>query len=385
MTASSGADRPEEPVLPPTAKRGVARLLGYVLAFAAIALGWDALLFRSGLYYRWLTPESAAGSTRSAMRVADNARLSGKRNVLLLGNSQMGEGFSALIADEAVPGTDLHFVNGAIPGSDPRVWYYLLRRIDPHADRFAALVMAVPYEEGIRTYAQADYAIDISFLTPLLRLTDIVDFPSSFDDAALAQRARRAILFPAQPLHEDIMALLAAPAERIKRLRVWRKSYVGSFLHYAGHADAIPDLVLDPQTLQPRDWLDLRPELKPELANYLAGLAAHRSASDEVRASNRRYDQKWLTRIIAPYRARGIPIVLIEVPRGPFHGAHAPMPVAAGVAAELAAAGLVSLLPGDSFVDLEQPRYFFDTLHMNRAGRGQFSPRLARLLAAVLH
>jgi len=52
--------------------------------------------------------------------------------------------------------------------------------------------------------------------------------------------------------------------------------------------------------------------------------------------------------------------------------------------ADLIAAGTLMALPGDSFADLEQPRYFFDSLHMNRAGRERFSPRLAQFVAAAL-
>lgn len=364
---------------------GVVRLLGYVLAMVAVVIGWDALLFRSGLYYRWIEPQSTAGTTRSAIRVVDQTYDQGRQNVLVLGNSRIGEGFSPVLADEATAGTGLHFINAAIPGTDPRVWYYLLRQLDPRAERFAALVVPVPYDPGGTAAAPADYPLDVAYLAPLLRLKDFADFPSSFDDSALTQRARRAILFPAQPMRDDIAALLASPLQRRRDLRMWQWRHVGDVLRYGGRAEALPDLALDSGTLQPLDWQGREAELKPKLSGYFAALSPPPKPSGEARARNDRYYREWLRRIAGPYSAHAIPVIVIEVPRGPFHGTHAPAPAATGAVAELAAAGLVTVLPGGSFVDLEQPRYFFDSLHMNRAGRERFSPRLARLVAAALH
>lgn len=366
------------------APSGVPRLLRYVLAVAAIVVAWDALLFRSGLYYRWVEPRSTAGTTRSAIRVVRGSYEPGRRNVLVLGNSRIGEGFSSLLADEATADTGLHFINAAIPGTDPRVWYYVLREIDPRAERFAALVVPIRYDPVELSAPSADYPLDIAYLAPLLRLTDIVDFPSSFDDPTLQQRARRAILFPAQPMRDDMAALLASPSQRRHEVRESRRRHLGDLLRYGGRAEALPDLALDPDTLQLLDWQGREAELKPKLSGYFAALSSPHSG-EAARASNERYYRQWLRRIADVYRANGVPVIAIEVPRGPFHGAHAATPTAAGTVAELAAAGLLILLPGDSFVDLEQPRYFFDDLHMNRAGREQFSPRLARLVAAALH
>ncbi len=78
-------------------------------------------------------------------------------------------------------------------------------------------------------------------------------------------------------------------------------------------------------------------------------------------------------------------MLIFEVPRGPWHGKLKPVPAPVGAMAALVDANLVEALPGDSFVGLEQPRYFFDSAHMNREGRERFSPMLARRVADVLH
>jgi len=362
--------------------RSLGHLLRLVVVAAVMLAAWDAVLFRSGLYYRWLEPQSTAGMTRGAIRFVDETYAPYRRNVLVLGNSRIGEGFSQQLADQATQGSGLHFLNAAIPGTDLRAWYYLLRRIDPQADRFAAVVVQVSYDPGEPVGVQADYPLDIAYLTPLLGLRDVADFPGTFDDRALAERARRAILFPAQPLRDDIAAFLSAPKERFRHLRKWRKYFVSSALQYRGRDQALPDLALDPNTLQPTDWGSDEAKLKPVLSNYFASLRERPSKSTQ--ASNERYFRQWLSRIAEPYRAHGIPVIVMSIPRGPWHAA-LPPPQPTGAVADLIAAGTLMALPGDSFADLEQPRYFFDSLHMNRAGRERFSPALAKQVAAVLH
>lgn len=356
-------------------------LLRLVAVLVVILAAWDALLFRSGLYYRWLEPQSTAGMTRGALRLVDQTYAPRLRNVLVLGNSRIGEGFSQRLADEATQGSGLHFVNAAVPGTDLRAWYYLLRGIDPKADRFAAVVVQASYDPGVPTSVQADYVLDIAYLTPLLGLRDLTDMPGTFENAALAERARRAILFPAQPLRDDISAFLAAPRERLEQVRKWRKYYVPSALHYGGRDASLPDLPLDPNTLQPTDWGGQETTLKPLLSSYFDSLRDHPIAA--TRDSNERYFREWLTRIAAPYRAHGIPVILVSVPRGPWHAALPPQQPA-GAVADLIAQGVLTTLPADTFVDLEQPHYFFDSLHLNRVGRERFSPRLAQSVAARL-
>ena len=103
----------------------------------------DLSLFRSGLYYRWAEPDSTAGSVVRAQMTIRHDYEPDRRNVLVLGNSRIGEGFSALLADAASGNDDLHFINGSIAGTTPRVWYYLLRAIDPDANRFSAIALMV--------------------------------------------------------------------------------------------------------------------------------------------------------------------------------------------------------------------------------------------------
>lgn len=353
-----------------------------VILLAVVA--WDAAIFRSGLYTQEVEPRSLAGSTRNAVHVIESTVLPDRRNVLVIGNSKIGEGLAPDLADAATKGSGLHFVNGFIAGSDLRAWYYLLRQVDPGARRFSAVVLAVPLDPAEMLGTMANNVVDIGYVMPLLRLRDAGMFPASFDDAALKAQALRAILFPGQAWRRDIVMLLAQPLKRYRDVRDNEKNYLPDLMRYPGRSAALPDLPIDSRTLLPARWDGVDEAMKNTLTeHYFRWL--HVSPQPAVVDSNQRYFRDWLTRIAAPYHANGIPVILIEVPRGPWNGTQTPVPRPGGAIAGLIDAGLVSALPGDTFVDLEQPHYFFDAEHMNRAGRERFTPRLAERVAAILH
>lgn len=352
------------------------------VAFLAV-FAWDSILFRSGLYGAWVEPQSRAGATRGALLKIDYNYSPGRRNVLVLGNSRIGEGFSQSLSDNATAQSSLHFINGSIAGTDPRIWYYLLRAIDPEFDRFSALVLPVHYDLLTNPESMADYAADIGFLLPLLKLQDINVLPASFNDAGLRSQARRAILFPTQPMRADLVAMLASPMRRFKRVSDFNKNYLASLMNYPGNPNALPEISLDPKTLEPISWDGVDEKWKAGLTDYFRWLRM--VPSPATLDSNERYYREWLTRIATPYHAKGIPIYLVEVPRGPWLAPQANPLRPQGAIRELIDAGLVEALPGDTFVDLEYPRYFFDREHMNRAGRERFTPRLVERIAAMLH
>lgn len=360
-------------------------VLRIVAVVAAMVMATDALVFRSGWYAAWAEPRSLAGSTRGTLRLIEKTYAPDRRNVLVLGNSRVGEGLSALLADGAIPGSTLHFVNGSVAGSDPRVWSYLLRAADPEATRFAAIVMMVPYDPGKVLEPMAERPVDIGYLTSLLTWRDVVSFPATFDSDAMRSQARRAILFPAQPMQRDIAAFLAAPRQRYAHVQDFRKADVSAILQYPGRPNALHDLPIDPATGEPTRWDGLDAAQKASLVDSAYFRALRWVPPPAVTASNDRYYREWISRIASPYRARGVPVVVFEVPRGPWHAALAKVPVLTGVMARLVDSGLVTALPGDTFVDLEKPEYFFDSEHMNRAGRDRFSPRLAQLVAPLVH
>lgn len=361
----------------------IASLVKLVVAAALVLVAIDVAVFRSGLYDCWIEPASTAGSTIRATEVIERSVDPARRNILVLGNSQMGEGFSWQAADAAVQPGELHFVNGAIAGSTPRIWNYLLREIDPDADRFAAIVMMADYDPAASADDFTNRFSDISYLRTLLQLGDLADFPASFSMPDTVTRARRAILLPMQALHDDIAASLRAPWRRYRNAIRGRDVAIHSSMHYPGRDDALPPVRIDATTLAPLDWADATPALKAQIQGYLGGLRS--AATPDQQAANMAYQGRWIGAIASRYRAANVPVIVFSPPRGPFHRELTRPPEITGAIASLASRGLITALPGDAFVELEQPDKFFDMLHMNRAGREHFSPMLARAVAPLVH
>ncbi|HEX6832182.1 MAG TPA: hypothetical protein VF132_01505 [Rudaea sp.] len=355
--------------------------LSGAIFFALVLL--DALLFRTGAYFHVMEPDSTSGSVYGATLAVDRYSDPARKNVLVLGNSKIGEGFSAPIADAAIARSDLHFVNGSIAGTSPRVWYYFLRKVDPDAKRFAAVALMIEYDLSGFGQDLKNYPLDTSYAVSLLGLRDVVDYPASFTDADQRERARRAIALPLQALHEDARELLLHPIRRYRHVAHYRPAWLEAVGVYGGHEEALPDLPIDAQTGLPSDWGSDAATLRPKLEPYFRALRW--KADPQQRASNADYEREWIGRIAARYRANGVPVIVFVVPRGPWHATLASPPQPDEAIAALARDGAITMLPGDAFTLLEKPQYFFDTLHMNRAGREIFSRRFAERVAPLVH
>src|SRR5712691_5308277 len=115
-----------------------------VLVFFAI----DAAIFHSGLYESILKPDSFAGRVSRAAGGEKQRKASGLKDILLVGDSRIGQGFAEAIANKAATGRGVRFIKRVAPASSPRVWYHLLREVDPLANRYCMIVMPVKSEEN---------------------------------------------------------------------------------------------------------------------------------------------------------------------------------------------------------------------------------------------
>lgn len=362
----------------------LAPLLKLVAASVFALLLLDLALFRSGVYARWvIKPESMPGSVVRGALTIDRYRDPARGNVLVLGNSQVGEGLSMQIADAASGRSDLHFINGAVPGTKPRDWFYLLREIDPDANRYTAIALMADYDLVHTGVNLNDYPLDISYSAPLLRLSDLFDFPETFEFADLRARARRAIVLPLQMLHEDAQDLLAHPRRRAHEIRTVRPAWIDNLATYSSRSDALPDLALDPESCLPVSWGSYETEWRPKLETYLRDLRKTTPAKTQI--ANQNYERLWLGRIAQRYRAHGVPVIVFAMTRGPWLAELLPAPTLNPALIELRDARSIVVLPGDAFIELEQPRFFYDTLHLNSAGRERFSKMFAAQVAPLVH
>src|SRR5213592_4943690 len=128
--SSTGTLRTTFPTEPTTSTRplhvGRNLLLG-VAAFVCL----DGIIFHTGLYVSILAPDSYAGRLAVITRAEKQRPSSGLKEVLVLGDSRMAEGFSATVADEIGSSAGFKFVSLAEPAASVNTWYYMLREVDP--------------------------------------------------------------------------------------------------------------------------------------------------------------------------------------------------------------------------------------------------------------
>src|SRR5690242_13907821 len=113
----------------------------------------EICVFHSGIYVSWLDPFSSTGLARLVV-YNEEKRPVGASDVLIVGDSRT-QGLSPRLANSLASETSYNFASIAVPGSTPRVWYYLLRTIDPHRDRYAAIVF------GLDDYDDLEHTEDL--------------------------------------------------------------------------------------------------------------------------------------------------------------------------------------------------------------------------------
>ena len=173
--SAPGPVRSKFPVEPTTSSHPlhVARNL---LLGLAVFICVDGVVFHTRLYTSILAPDSYAGRIAVMTRAEKQRRSSGLKEVLVLGDSRMAEGFSAAVADKLSSVAGFKFVNLAEPASSVNIWPYMLREVDPTTRRYWAIV--VPYGIGYEPN-NADH-LRISMAAPLLRYEDCFNFASGF-------------------------------------------------------------------------------------------------------------------------------------------------------------------------------------------------------------
>ena len=338
----------------------------------------DSMVFGRTGYFRWVAPESSVGMLAVAI---DNFRhIPARRDAILaIGDSRVSEGFSAQVAQQVATsqGLPYEFFNAGVPGTTPRVWYYLLRQLhDPQRHLAAVVVMLTTYHDN-EPERLADRGGDIAFLHPLLTLADLPDFPRSFPSVANRANAVEAILFKGMFYSADLRNFAAAPVRRVQSVLDWRRHGYDWIRDYPGRAASLSGLAFDPAsgmlTLPPGRGA-AQTDLLPD---YAARLRRYRGRPPD-NAAAAAYRRAWLGRIAALCRQAQVRLFVYRVPRGPLDYLAVPDNTTSGVLADMARSGAVELLPADLFTRLERPEFFFDRLHMDRAGRLQFSAMLAQ-------
>jgi hypothetical protein len=361
--SSTGPVRTTFPTEPTTTPRplnvGRNLLLG-IVAFICV----DGAIFHSGLYVSILAPRSYAGRVWRITQAEKERAPSGLKEVLVLGDSRIAEGFSTTLANGLGSPAGLKFVSLAEPAASANTWYYMVREVDPTARRYAAIV--IPYGLGYEPNS-AD-PLRISMTAPLLSYGDSFHFASGFQRWSGRFRAFIACILRGSAYQDDVVDLLSHPVARIKSVQQADKRHSGS--EYKGRDYDLVGTSYDAATGQ----VTFAPKLTE------AQKLAFRKSLIQPSQSDTEYSLKlqrdWIPRIMDRYSHSPTAIVLTPLPRGPFlelagfsRGYESVLPRSVIQRTNFS-------LPGDTFDFLEKPENYFDAFHLNAKGRQKFTETL---------
>ena len=370
--SSTGAVRTKFPLEPATSPRPL-HIARNLLLGVAIFICVDGVVFHTRLYTSILAPDSYAGRMAAITRAEKNRPSSGLKEVLVLGDSRMAEGFSSVVANKLSSLDGFKFVNLAEPASAVNIWDYMLREVDPTRRRYWAIV--VPY--GIGFEPNSADPLRISMAAPLLRYEDCFNFASAFQRWSGRFRAFTACILRGSAFQSDVVDFLEHPIARIRSVQQEPRRLQARDV-YKGRDYDIAGTFYDPETGQ----VTFPPRLTEAQRDAIRDSLVKPSQSETQ--DFLRMQRDGIQRILNRYSASSTEIVLTPVPRGPFAGLpgasmtfHAAFPT-------VTTQRTVFSLPEQTFDFLEKPEYYFDGYHLNSKGRQRFTETLVTELVGRL-
>jgi hypothetical protein len=348
----------------------------WTLAAIFIYLGLEAAIFRSGFYSAYLEPNSSTGAVEYRLRWLRHKPPSKVPEVVVVGDSRMAEGFSPPIASQQIGGK-LHFTNFGVPGSGARVWYYMLRDADPERNRFAAIVIA--FDE----YSDQDWGedprnrpTDPSYVAGRLGFDDCLPFARSFPNQTLRDPIIESCFFKGTAYHSDLQDFLSDIPDRMNRAKDWRNNGGGYIEGYGGKPEDLTGLTVDEEKREIhfpkglKDWQmnSVKNTVLPEYVPQTGALTKFR--------------RQWLGGLLNLYKESATRFIFIQIPRAPLPRPEPPTPDR--FIDSVASNPHITVVPRDTFKDLEHPEVFADGLHMNHTGQEIFSKRLAEIVSQSL-
>jgi hypothetical protein len=351
---------PTEPTTAPQQLHVGRNLFLGVAAFLCV----DGAIFHSGLYVSILAPSSYAGRVARITQAEKERAPSGLKEVLVLGDSRIAEGFSMSLANQLGSPAGLKFVSLAEPAASANTWYYMVREVDPTGRRYSAII--IPY--GIGYEPNSADPLRISMTAPLLRYGDCFHFASGFQRWSGRFRAFIACILRGSAYQDDVADLLSHPVARIRSKQQADKMH--SRPEYKGRDYDLVGTSYDGATGQVM--------FAPKLTE--AQRLAFRKSLIQPSQSDTEYSLKlqrdWIPRIMDRYSHTPTAIVLTPLPRGPFlelagfsRGYESVLPRSVIQRTSFS-------LPGHTFDFLEKPENYFDAFHLNAKGRQKFTETL---------
>jgi hypothetical protein len=303
---------------------------------------------------------------------------SGKKEVLAIGNSRVAEGFSAKLANQETPQDDYWFSNFGVSGTGDRVWYYLVRDVDPLRNRYAAIALPIDDYTDPDDYEDvADRVGEMPLLVNRLRLSDIVPYTLSYTKWHSRLEVLRGLLMEGTVYQRDFQDFAEHPSRRLKRVAEFRAKGPQARYDYGGMDHSLAGLAVDYAHKQITFPAGMPEKQRQDLTGIFF-------SQPPQMGRNRAFEVRWLGALVDLYRGSKTRIVLYQIPRSP---APRPQPLTHlpwTIVDELRKRDWVRVIDPHAFEDLEKPELFADHVHLNAAGRKLFSPRLAEAVKAQL-
>jgi len=344
-------------------------LLITFLGYAVI----EGLVFHSGRYTRILNPDSSTGAFERFLLVERQRAFTDKNQVLGIGNSRMA--LQPRSANELSGETGYTFASVAVPGASPRAWYYMLRDVDPHADRYAAVIIGLDnYNDDESLEDLSDRTYDLRFIAARLRLSDLLDLPRSFDEWPNRWETVRTILLRGSAYSTDFQDFLLHPRARLEAADAARRQSSVWFYDYVGPSTTMENVHFDFQART----VEVPPERAAEkgLLEFTFFNPLPKDLGEQSR-----YMRRWLGKIEEHYQGSKTRLIFVRLPRGPVVRPDLPPTNLQASVRQLHGA---TLIDEHMFDDMETPVLFQDHLHLNQPGLTEFSHRMAREIRRIL-
>jgi len=339
----------------------------------------DNLLFRTALYTRFLPRITKEAKVAQFARVERGRDPSGRKEVLVTGNSRMEYGFWDGLANSNDGSGQIRFIQAATGGSSEKWWYYILKYVDPNHDRYSAIVISTA--DYTITPFWDDFENDpetAEVLTPLLSWNDWPAFIGSFTDENVRERAKYQAIFTS---HSAGIGMLVNSTRILQRFAGGGERKI---LTDAGPPENVDQLQLTADL----STVTAYPSHFDSFRRHETNLYLNRPSADAARALTARnllFHSYWAGKILEEYRGSPTRIIFVQMPRSPLPlPAIEAIPGAPQLQANLPRQSNVTFLDPEEFTSLERPQYFYDILHMNAAGRRQFTLGLADRVKALI-
>jgi hypothetical protein len=355
----------------------VRRILALVLGCVGV-FGLDALAFRTRYYASKLKPDSTTGLFELILwREQQAQKTLGDNVVLTMGDSRFG--IVPKISNALEPETGYIFRSAGVAGTDARSWYYMLRDLDPTANRYRAIVFGVDDYSDEDGPSQPDDDIRaLHYCAARLRVTDVFDFARSFHSFDEKMEALRGGLLKGVVYQADLHEFLASPQSRIREVKFRRGGFEEWTYNFLGTDVSMVGLTIDWSLLTAQFPAGAAPNQRETVESFL--LRKPEPQTGRLSAFRR----EWFGRILDRYRDSRTKIVFLRLPRGPIPRPPRLAQPAGSVIREFAMRRNVLLMDEGFFEPIEHPEFFADGMHMNKPGVAVFSAMLAREIGAML-